>query len=208
MPKSKCFIMCVLLLTAFFIVSCGGGGPKNFQEISLPDVGVSIKVGSECWMTVWPSDKSAFKSRLSHHPEYVFAPITCAKGIPDAETISRIPNWRFVGLKGEFDPTMSPFSPDYPKPDGLYFVNSMKGELINEYKRELPWPGAEGVEATVREYEETHGAGGFSDLWFAYTVTFNHNGNAMEFNMRIPSGPDPDDWHDLLWSSITELKLE
>jgi hypothetical protein len=209
MPKHRCLILFLLLAALLVTISCGGEKrPDNFKELTMPDVGVTIKVDPEWTMTVWPADWSAYKSKLDFQPDYIFAPITCAKGTLDPETITRIPNWRFVGLKGKFDPNMNPISSSYPQPEGLYFVEATKGDFLHEYKRELPWPGAEGVEATVREYEETHGAGGLSDLWHAFTVTFNHNGNAMEFNMRIPSEADPYEWHEFLWSSITELKLE
>ena len=209
MQRLPLCIIVLLIAISLMISSCGvKPAPKNVKEILIPDVGVTIKVGPEWTMTVFSGDERAFNKRLSHMPEYIFWPITCAKGTPNPDTLSRTPNWRFIGLTGEFDPDMSCFSPDYPKPDGLYFVGSIKGELEYQYKKVLPWPGAKGIEAVVREYEETHGAGGVSDIWHAYTVTFNYNGSAMEFNMRIPSDADTSQWQDYLWESITDLILE
>jgi hypothetical protein len=198
----------MLLMTATIATSCDGG-QKTFTDIALPDVGIGIKVAEGWLMAVKRSDKSAFEHRLSHQPEYVFAPVTAAKGDPLTGDIYHIPNWRFIGLKGEFDPEMSAFSPDYPKPDGLYFVKPLKGELVEQYTQELPWTGAQDVKAVVRLYEETHGsqATGTSDLWHAYTVTFNHKGNAMEFNFRIPSDVDKQNAIDDFWKSIVDLEL-
>ena len=196
-----------LLLIPILLSSCGG--PKTFQTISMPEVGMTIEVASDWLMTVKSEDKSAYKSRLEFQPDYAMPPVTAAKGDPTQEYANPIPNWRFIGIKGEFDPEMNPLRDPYPVPEGLYFVQSLKGELEYEKVEDLPWPGAEGVKATVRLYEITHGLEslGTADLWNAYTVTFNHKGNAMEFNFQIPSGAGADNWIDAFWSSIVKMEL-
>ncbi len=197
----------ILLLSVFPALISSCGGPKTFSEITL-DTGVTITVADGWLMTVHSSDKSAFEHRLSGQPEYIFAPITCAQGDPTATDLSNIRNWRFIGVKGEFDPKMNPMTSEYPVPEGLYFVGPMKGELVDEYNEKLRWPGAEGIEAVFRLYEETHGTGAFSDLWHAYTVTFNYGGNAYEFNLRIPSEVDRQKTIEEFNKSILKLEFK
>ena len=208
MPRQYLWLSLLLLTIVVAAPGCSGG-QKVFTEKAYPDLGLVIVVNDNWGMTVRGSDNSAFKHRLAGQPEYIFPPITAAKGDPTPADISRIPNWRFIGLKGEFDPEMSAMSADYPQPEGLYFVEPIKGELVEEDVRELPWPGAAGVNATVRLYEETHGleALATADIWHAYTVTFNHDGNAYEFNLRIPSEANRLDWTDGFWQSIINLEL-
>jgi len=207
MSKYVLFII-ILFVISLYCISCGGKG--TFQSKSFPDVGVTIEVAGDWQMAVKGADKSAFKLKLEGQPDYVFPPVTAAKGDPTQDYVNPIPNWRFIGVKGEFDPKMNPMTSGYPKPDGLYFVGNTKGELQDERVRELPWPGAEGVQATVRLYEITHGVEslGTADLWHAYTVTFNHKGNALEFNFQIPSQADTKIWIDEFWKSIIKLELK
>jgi hypothetical protein len=203
MRVTQAIVILVLSVFPALISSCGGA--RTFTEITL-DTGVTIGVEDGWLMTIRSSDKSAFEHRLSGQPEYVFAPITCAQGDPTATDLSNIRNWRFIGLKGEFDPKMNPMTSEYPVPEGLYFVGPLKGELVDEYSKKLDWTGAEEVDAVFRLYEETHGTGAFTDLWHAYTVTFNYDGNAYEFNMRIPS--EVDTQKSIYDFSISITKLE
>ena len=207
MPKHLAFFLSIFLVPVL-IASCGG--KKTFQSKSFPDVGVTIEAAADWQMAIKGADQSAFRLKLQGQPDYVFPPVSAAKGNPLEDLVNPIPNWRFIGVKGEFDPEMNPMTGSYPRPEGLYFVGNQKGELQDERVRELPWPGAEGVQATVRLYEITHGVEslGTADLWHAYTVTFNHNGNALEFNFQVPSQADTDGWIDGFWKSITKLELK
>ncbi len=199
-------LMIALLMLAL-LSSCGI--PKPFRTVFYPDAGVKLEVASDWLMTIKSADKSAFKSRLEFQPDYVFPPISAEKGDPTEEYTTPIPNWRFIGVKGEFDPEMDPMREPYPQPEGLYYVPGFKGDLQYQQVKDLPWPGAEGTKATVRLYEVTHGLEslGTADIWNAYTVTFNHDGNALEFNFQIPSTIDPNEWIDDFWVSIKRLEL-
>jgi hypothetical protein len=64
------------------------------------------------------------------------------------------------------------------------------------------------IQATVRLYENTHGADAAATLFHTYTVTFNAGPNAYEFVMSIPDTASYRDWMAGFWSSIQDLSLD
>jgi hypothetical protein len=117
-------------------------------------------------------------------------------------------NWRFKGVTGTFDPNVNPLSSQYPVPPGLWSLDPLKLDLIEEREQPLPWPGLTGVTANTRIYENTHGTGATSAIWHTYTVIFNRGGNAYEFVMTIPDTFDFRDWIDKFWTSIEDITIE
>jgi len=211
----RLFYFSISLILFLLLTSCGGGPPKPGREISIPEVGLTIKVaeGWECEVTGvdWTTWQRVQKGRADD--PWVIPPVTCR----DIETGGQGPNalrymnWRFKGVEGVFDPTVDPLTSQYPVPPGLWALDPMKLELLETQKRQLPWPGllsvAPGVEATCRLYENTHGMGASSALWHTYVVTFVVEGNTYEFVMSLPDYVDHRDYMDKFWLSIEDLSL-
>ncbi len=141
--------------------------------------------------------------------KWVFPAIT-SRDIPvdEVEHSRGYIKWRFKGVEGNFDSDVSPSSPDFPVPPGLWSMDQQQMMLLWSYDVPLPWPGVEGTEATTRMYEVCRGLGDTSAVWHTYVVTFNHGPNAYEFVMLIPMTESDESYMELFWSSIENVEIE
>ena len=202
----------ILALIAIIILlsSCSGDKPPTpGREINLKE-GVSIKL-AEGWVgqvegTDWTQWERVKKGRADD--PWVIPPITATnEGSGPLAGDERRMSWRFKGVKGTFNPAMSPTTSAYPVPKGLWSLDPLKLELQETETKILPWPSTPGLEATCRLYENTHGTGAASALWHTYTVTFNVGENAYEFVMSIPDNADFREWVKSFWASIENLSF-
>ncbi|MCX6645237.1 MAG: hypothetical protein NTY09_02595 [bacterium] len=206
-------ILISLFISILLSLSCAGGPPTPGREIAFPKQGVTIKFADGWIGEVVSADWSVWERIQKGRTDetWVFPPVTARNegaGPQGGEGELRYMNWRFKGVTGTFDPNVNPLSSQYPVPPGLWILDPLKLDLIEERDQPLPWPGLAGVTANTRIYENTHGTGATSAIWHTYTVIFNRGGNAYEFVMSIPDTSDFRDWIDKFWTSIEDITIE
>ena len=206
-------IIPVLIFLTFVLlsISCTSGAPQPGQEMSFPEHGVSIRLAEGWEASIDGPDWSIWQRIQKGRTDepWVFPPITgtnVAAGTFGPN--NRLMQWRFKGVEGNFDPNVHPLTGAYPTPPGLWILDAQKLELLETVPRVLPWPGVEGIEATTRLYENTHGAGATASIWHTYTVVFNVGPNAYEFVLSLPDDIDYRDWMDEFWTSIEDLGIQ
>ena len=210
--RQKPGLLILLLGLLPLILSCGGGGrPKPGREIDMPRFGVKL-ILSEGWEAeVEGSDWTMWRrvQRGTGEEPWVIPPLTATNvGAGALSAEERVMVWRFKGVKGTFDPNIDPLTGRYPVPPGLWSLDAQKLDLLETTTRALPWPGLQGVEATCRLYENTHGAGATSSIWHTYTIIFNVAPNAYEFVLSIPDTADYREWMGNFWNSIQDLSIQ
>lgn len=201
----------ILIFSLLLTASCGSGAPQPGQEMSFPEQGVSIRLAEGWEASVdgpdWSTWQRIQKGRTDE--PWVMPPITGTNVAAGTfGPADRMMYWRLKGVRGNFDPTVDPLSGEYPYPPGLWMLNAQKLELLETVPRTLPWTGVEGIEATTRLYENTHGAGATAAIWHTYTVVFNVGPNAYEFVMSLPDFIDHREWIDKFWASVEELSIQ
>ncbi len=193
------------------LVACPGGGPPApGREISFPDQGVAIMLADgwegEVIGTDWSTWTRIQKGRTDE--TWVFPPVTVTDiGEGAIGRDLRYRTWRFKGVEGIFDPSVSPLTSQYPVPQGLWALDPQKLDLRQDSRRILDWPSLTGVEATTRLYENTHGMSPNATLWHTYTVTFVVGENTYEFVMSIPDQMEPYEWIEEFWVSIEDVQI-
>ncbi len=202
---------------AILVGSCGGGPPKPGREISLDEHGVTLRL-AEGWEgevigTDWTMWRRVQRGRGGE--PWIIPPITVTNvGAGPRQADERVMKWRFKGVEGVFDQTVSPLTSQYPVPPGLWSLNPQMLDRLETHIRERPGSGVGGggegggVEALCRLYENTHGEGPTATLWHTYTVTFSIESGTYEFVMSIPDTGGPRDWMDAFWTSIEDLTIE
>jgi len=203
------FTITVIMLSQ---ISCTPGGPPvPGREMSFAEEGVSISVADGWQLEVEGTDWTMWQRVQKGRGEvtWVFPPVTAtnvaAGTIGDAE---RYMTWKFKGVEGVFDETISPMTSNYPVPPGLWSLDPVKLDLIETQNRTLAWPGLSGIQPTVRLYENTHGAGASQAIWHTYVVTFAHGPNTYEFVMSLPDEAPMREWIDEFWASIEDVTIE
>ena len=205
------YLLIISLLITVLLTSCGGGPPTPGREMSFADLGVTIKVaeGWECNVTGvdWSMWGRIQKGRADD--PWVIPPVTCRDIATGGlgQNSARFMNWRLKAVDGVFDPNVNPLTSQYPSPPGLWILDSQKLELLETEKRILTWPSLDGVEATCRLYENTHGAGATSAIWHTYTVIFVVDEITFEFVMSMPDYVDHRNYMDKFWLSIVDLEI-
>jgi len=201
----------LLIVLIPILTACPGGGPPApGREISFPDQGVSISLAdgweAEVIGTDWSTWERIQKGRTDE--PWVFPPVTATHiGAGAIGQDMRYRAWRFKGVEGVFDQTVNPLTSQYPVPPGLWSLDPQKLDLIQDSRRPLEWPSLNGIEATTRLYENTHGMSPNATLWHTYTVIFVVEGNTYEFVMSIPDQMDPYDWIEEFWKSVEDVQI-
>ena len=205
------FTAATAITLGILAASCAGGPPKPGREINLKEHHVHLKLAdgwtgevvSEDW-TLW---QRVQKGRAQD--PWVIPPITVTNtGAGPSQGNEGVKNWRFKGVKGTFNPNVSPLTSAYPVPPGLWSLEPQMLDLMETDTKMLPWPSVSDIQATVRLYENTHGAGDLATLWRTYTVTFNAGPNAYEFVMSIPDVENYRDWMNAFWASIEDFSVD
>ena len=205
--------LATLAIAGFCILfsSCGPGGPPTPGREIVLDEGVTLTLiegwEAEVVGTDWAMWRRVQRGR-GEQP-WVIPPITATNVAGGTFGYDRRKMyWRFKGVEGVFDPTVNPLTDAYPVPEGLWSLDPQKLELEWDHTRVLPWEGVSEIEATVRQYENTHGFGELSQLWHTQVVTFVVGANTYEFVLAIPDSADQRDWKEQFWGSIESLTIE
>ena len=208
---SKILPTCIFFAVTFLLISCTPGGPPaSGSEIAL-DEGVTLKLIDGWEGEVTGTDWTMWRrvQRGTGEQPWVIPPVTATNvaggtfGYDERKMF-----WRFKGVEGIFDATVNPLTDAYPVPEGLWSLDPQKLELEWDYTRTLPWEGVSEIEATVRQYENTHGYGELSQIWHTQVVTFVVGSNTYEFVLSIPDSADQQDWIEQFWGSIESLRIE
>jgi len=204
----------IRLIILTFILSLITSGcakrPISGRVVECIDQNMTLTLASDWEGEVIDTDWVAYKRILKGREDFmwVLPPIT-ARDIPVAEArdTRNFIDWRFKGVEGEFDETISPFSPDFPTPPGLWAMDTSKIQLLGDYNVTLTWPGVEGTQAVTRIYEHVRGMGDTTAIWHTYTVTFGYGPNTYEFVMLIPITENDQDYIDMFWASVENLEI-
>ncbi len=209
--RASRWLMFLVICTVLLMVTSCARKPSPGRIIECVNQGVTVTLANGWEGEVVETDWLAWKRILKGREDFmwVFPPIT-ARNIPvsEVENTRNFIRWRFKGVEGTFDVDISPSSPDFPVPAGLWSMDPTKFQILYSQTVPLPWPGLSGTDATVRMYEHVRGMGDVSAIWHSYVVTFNYGPNAYEFVMLIPSSEIDQNYIDIFWASIENVSID
>ncbi len=200
-----------MILVALISISSCARPPQSGREIIYPSHGITVILADGWEGEVISTDWLAWKRILKGREDFmwVFPPLTARNiSVEEARKTRNCIKWRFKGVEGNFDSNLSPTSPEFPQPPGLWSMDPTKMSLVENRTITLDKPGLSGIEATARVYEISRGMGDLDAYWNTYVVTFNYGPNAYEFVMLIPTTENSHARIDIFWNSIEDVSID